>query len=185
MEYFDLIKMIIAGIVIIVAVIILAIWKKKKAKIKGISIGPLSVDIYEDEKTTEEIEILSVPIAGCANEQLSPPLRIRLKDINGCPVLNKKARIEIYDENGLVSSKCYCGKSSQISDNNGYIEFNDLVLKKTGRICMLIIADTLEEKTEDIDILPPGLNVDFWNEPIGSPQYEEKLNRALRLSHNP
>ncbi len=158
---------------------------------KGVNIGPFSAEIVEDDAhvdvdvQVDQIEIQSSPIAGCVAEVLSPPLKIKLQDFNGHPVENKKVRIDIFDENGLLSSKSYSGKKSGLSDHNGIVIFDDLTLHKTGNIQISILVDSLEARTENIDILPPGLNVDFWNEAIGSLQYEEKFDRALRmLSHN-
>lgn len=182
MKSFDLVKTIIVGLVAITAIVFIVLRKKKRIKLTGVNIGPFSAEIAENEVSVDKIELQSTPIAGCVGEVLSPPLKIRLQDSSGYPVKNTKVRIELFDENGLLSSKNYSGQISGLSDNNGILVFDDLILKKTGRICIFIYVDTLETRTEDIDVLPPGLNVDFWNESIGSPQYEEKLNRALRLS---
>lgn len=182
MEYFDLVKNIVVVLVAIAVILFIVLRKKKRIKLTGVNIGPFSTEIVEEKVSVEKIELQSTPIAGCAGEVLSPPLKIRLQDSSGYPVKNKKVRIEIFDENGLLSSKNYCGQTSKLSNNNGIMVFDDLILKKTGRICIFIYVDSLETKTEDIDVLPPGLNLDFWNEAIGSPQYEEKFNRALRLS---
>lgn len=181
MEYVDLVKFIISLVALaVIAFIILK--KKKRLKLTGLNIGPFSTEITEKEVFVEKVEILSSPIAGCAGEVLSPPLKIQIRDVSGYPVKNKKVRLELFDESGLLSSKSYSGQTSKISNNNGVVIFDDLTPKKTGRICIFVCVDTLEERTEDIDILPPGLNLDFWNEPIGSEKYEEKLNRALRMS---
>lgn len=182
MEYIDLITSIFFGIIAIVVIVYLVFFKKKNVKLKGINIGPFSAEIDKKEVAVERIEIMSMPIAGCAGELLSPPLKAVLLDTNNFPVKDKKVRIELVDENGVISSKNYLGRSSMVSDINGIVEFKDIVIKKTGRICIFILVDELEEKTEDIDVLPPGLNLDFWNETVGSPQYEEKLDRALRMS---
>lgn len=184
MEYFDLVKTILVGLVAIVVITLIVLRKKRQVKLNSISLGPFSAEIIEENVSVDKIDLQSTPIAGCVGEVLSPPLKIRLQDSNGYPVKNKKVRIELFDENGLLSSKNYCGQTSKTSDQNGFIIFNDLILKKTGRICIFICVDGIETRTEDIDVLPPGLNLDFWNEVIGSPQYEEKLNRALRMSGN-
>lgn len=182
MEYFDLVYTLVILAFFMIAVIVIMVRKKDEVKFTGLSIGPFTAEITEKKVSVEKIELLSVPIAGCAGELLSPPLRIRLQDSSGNSVKNKKVRIELFNEDGLISSKNYCGKMSKLSDDRGIVEFDDLTLKKTGRVCIYIYADTLESRTEDIDVIPPGLNLDFWNEKVGSPQYEEKFNRALRMS---
>lgn len=184
MEYFELVKPILISLGVAVVLIFVVLRKKRHVKLKEINFGPFSAEITEENVSVDKIDLQSSPIAGCVGEVLSPPLKIRLQDSNAYPVKNKKVRIELFDENGLLGSRNYCGKTSKISDQNGLVVFDDLVLKKTGRICIFVCVDGIETRTEDIDVLPPGLNLDFWNETIGSPQYEEKLNRALRLSGN-
>lgn len=177
----------VISIVFLAVSVIVILWmliRKKSVKLTSVDVGPFSVEITKKETPVDKIEIIDMPIAGCSGEVLSPPLRIDLQDINGCPVKGKIARIEFFDEGRLLSSKNYQGKTSGVSDGYGIIAFNDLILKKTGRVCISILVDSLEAKTEDIDIFPPGLNLDFWNEPIGTPVYEEKFDRALRMSGN-
>ena len=144
--------------------------------------GPFTAKITEKIECVDIIELLSVPLAGCAGEILSPPLKILLRDSAGVPITAKKIRLEFYNENGLLSSKNYSGKISAVSDTNGVIVFDDLVFKKTGQVQIHIPVDNIIEVTDDIDIFPPGLNIDFWNEVVGSEIYEEKLDRALRFT---
>lgn len=179
---FDVIKAVVIVLAVAICIAFLVLRKKKRLKITGFNFGPISTEVSDKEVVADKIEIISAPIAGCAGEVLSPPLKVRLYDLRGLYIKNKKVRIEIYNESGLMSSRNFSGKSSQFTDNKGIAEFGDLVLKKTGKFCIIAIVDEIEEKTEDIDILPPGLNLDFWNEEVGSPQYEEKFDRALRMS---
>ena len=179
MEVLSVLVGILPVLIGLIALLIFAIWGKKRLKLNTIGVGPFHAAIKEFP--VEKIEFLSVPMAGCAGELLSPPLKIRILDIKEHPVKKKIVRLELYNEQGLLSSKNYSGQTLELSDDNGIVEFNNLILKRTGRICILICVDNLEEKTDDIDIFPPGLSLDFWNEQVGSPQYEEKLTRALRM----
>jgi len=179
MEILSVLAGIIPVLAGLIALLILAKCGKKYLKLNTIGIGPFHAAIKE--YPVEKIEFLSVPMAACAGEVLSPPLKIKIQDIKEHPVKKKKVRLELYNEQGLLSSKNYSGKTSELSNDEGIVEFSNLILKQTGRICILICVDNLEEKTDDIDIFPPGLSLDFWNEQVGSPQYEEKLTRALRM----
>lgn len=191
MEYADIIIWAISFFVAVI-VIILFLTKGKKIKIKDVSIGPITATFGEEPKkvvkekvvkeNVDKIEFLSVPLAGCAGEILSPPLKILLKDSTGMPITKKKIRLEFYNENGLLSSNNYYGKISAESDKNGVIVFDDLIIKKTGQVQIHIPIDNIDEVTEDIEIFPPGLNIDFWNEKVGTERYEEKLDRALRFT---
>lgn len=186
MEYADIIIGVISFFVAVV-VIILFLIKGKKMKIKDVSIGPITATFDEEPKkivkeNVDKIEFLSVPLAGCAGEILSPPLKILLKDSAGMPITKKKIRLEFYNENGLLSSNNYYGRISAESDKNGVIVFDDLIIKKTGQVRIHIPIDNIDEVTEDIEIFPPGLNIDFWNEKVGTEMYEEKLDRALRFT---
>lgn len=181
MEYIDVIVTVVS-ILIAIVIIIFIILKGKKVKISDVSFGPVTAKITEKIEYVDKIELLSVPLAGCAGEILSPTLKILLKDSDGRPITAKKIRLEFYNENGLVSSKNYSGKISAVSDINGVIEFDDLVLKRTGQFQIHIPVDNIIEVTDEIDIFPPGLNIDFWNEVVGTEKYEEKLNRALRFA---
>lgn len=181
MEYLDVIITVVS-LLIASVIIIFILLKGKKVKISDINLGPVTAKITEKIECVDKIELLSVPLAGCAGEILSPPLKILLKDSAGAPIVAKRIRLEFYDENGLLSSKNYSGKISAVSDTNGVIVFDDLTFKKTGQVQIYIPVDNITEVTEDIDIFPPGLNIDFWNEVVGSEIYEEKLDRALRFT---
>lgn len=181
MEYVDVIITAVS-ILIAAVIIIFIVLKGKKVKISDVSFGPVTAKITEKIECVDKIELLSVPLAGCAGEILSPPLKILLRDSAGAPITAKKIRLEFYNENGLLSSKNYSGKISALSDTNGVIVFDDLVLKRTGQVQIHIPVDNIIEVTDDIDIFPPGLNIDFWNEVVGSEIYEEKLDRALRFT---
>lgn len=186
MEYFDsVLNLLIVLIPIAIATIVLIfLRKKKKIKLTGITLGPFSTEIETRDIFVDKIEILDIPIASSVGEVLTPPLRIRVCDANGHPVKKKRVRLEIFDENGLLTAKSFIGQTSKLSNRDGIISFDDITLSKTGRYSIFICVDTLEEKIENIDVFPPGLSLDFWNETVGSPQYEEKLDRALRMSGN-
>jgi len=183
MEHLDVI---ITTVPILIAsiIIIIVLFKGKKVKISDISLGPFTAKITEKTENVEKIELLSVPLAGCAGETLSPPLKILLRDSIGKPIAAKKIRLEFYDETGLLSSKNYSGRISAMSDINGVIVFDDLIVNKTGQVQIYIPVDSIIEVTDEIDIFPPGLNIDFWNEIVGSKIYEEKLDRALRFTRS-
>ena len=183
MEY---IEVIVAGISLLLAVIITicAKLKGKEVEVKSVELGPLTASISRKVQCVDRIELISVPIAGCADGILSPPLKILLRDIEGKPVTSKRIRLEFHDENGLLSFQNYSGKISAISDKNGIVVFDDLLLRQTGQVQIHIPVDNIMEVTDDIDIFPPGLNLDFWNEEVGTREYEEKLDRALRFAGN-
>ena len=170
------------AILAVIIVVIVALRRGKVIEVTDVNLGPFSAKINEKTTNVDKIEIISVPIAACAGEVLSPPLKLLLKDNEGSPIVSKKARLEIYNENGLISAQNYSGRISAFSDANGVVVFDDLVLSRTGRIQIYILADNITEHTDDIDIFPPGLSIDFWNEPVGSEMYEVKLERALRFT---
>lgn len=176
MKYFQITIMIILALIIS----FILIKKGKKIRIKGINTGPFVAEIVE--KKIEKIKLMSVPLASCVGEILTPYLKILLVDSADRPIEFKKVRLEIFDERGLVSSKNYSGCITGTSNKKGIIVFNDLVLLKTGQVRIHIIVDNLLEVTDDIDIFPPGLNIDFWNETVGSDEYIEKWERAYRFS---
>lgn len=175
---------IFSSLAILVAIIyiIIALRRGKEIKFTDVNLGPFSAKINEKTADVDKIDILSAPIAACAGEVLSPPLKLLLKDSGGAPITSKKARLEIYNENGLISAQNYSGRTSAFSDSKGVAVFDDLVLSRTGRIQIYILADSITEHTDEIDIFPPGLSIDFWNEPVGSEMYEVKLERVLRFT---
>lgn len=74
MEYLDVIITMIS-ILIASVIIIFMLLKGKKVKISDISFGPVTAKITEKIECVDKIELLSVPLAGCAGEILSPPLK--------------------------------------------------------------------------------------------------------------
>lgn len=173
-------------IVGIAAVIIVIIWiilrRNKEANVTGASIGPLNLEF--SEKSVEVINILSSPLAACRNERLTPPLKVKLMDEEQHIIKNRKVKLEIYDENGMVSARKISGTLTKNSDNDGIVIFDNLVIGATGIFKIFIISGQQQVSTEDIDILPPGLPIDFWNYRIGSSEYEERLDRILRFKTN-
>lgn len=91
MEYFDLVYALVILALFMIAVIVIVVRKKDKLKFTGLSIGPFTAEITEKKVSVDKIELLSVPIAGCSGELLSPPLKIRLQDSGGNSVKNKKS----------------------------------------------------------------------------------------------
>ena len=83
MEYFDLVKTILVGLVAIVVITLIVLRKKRQVKLNSISLGPFSAEIIEENVSVDKIDLQSTPIAGCVGEVLSPPLKIRLQDSNG------------------------------------------------------------------------------------------------------
>lgn len=181
MEYLEIIFTVITILAAIIFISV-ALRRGKKLEITDVSLGPFTATINEKPANVDNIEVLSVPIAACAGEVLSPPLKLLLKDSSNIPITSKKVRLEIYNENGLISSQNYSGRISAVSNSDGVVVFDDLVFSRTGRIQIYILADNVTEHTDEIDIYPPGLSIDFWNETVGSKEYEAKLDRALRFT---
>lgn len=84
----------------------------------------------------------------------------------------------------MVSARKISGTLTKNSDNDGIVIFDNLVIGATGIFKIFIISGQQQVSTEDIDILPPGLPIDFWNYRIGSSEYEERLDRILRFKTN-
>lgn len=173
----------IAGIVVVIIVILwIILGRKKDVNVIGASIGPLNLEF--SEKSVEIISILSSPLAACRNERLTPPLKVKLMDEEQHIIKNRTVKLEIYDENGIVSARKISGTLTKNSNNDGIAIFDNLVIGATGIFKIFIICGKRQVSTEDIDILPPGLPIDFWNYQVGSPEYEERLDRILRFKAN-
>lgn len=170
----------------VIAAIIITLWiilrRKKKVNLTGTSLGPLNLEF--SEKSVEIVSILSSPIAACKNERLTPPLKVKLMDEEKHILKNRKVKVEIYGEHGLVSARKLSGVLTKNSDNDGIAIFDDLAIDATGIFKIFIICEKQQVSTDDIDILPPGLPIDFWNYQVGLPEYEDRLNRILRFKTN-
>lgn len=169
----------IAGLVFAIIVILWIIYKKKNIDITGVDIGPLSFEF--SDKKVEIIRILSSPLAACRNERLTPPLKVKLMDEEQHILKNRKVRLEIYGESGMVNARKVSGALTRNSNNDGIAIFDNLVINATGTFKIYIICEKQQITTDDIDILPPGLPIDFWNYQVGSPEYEERFDRILRF----
>lgn len=173
----------IAGIVVVIIVILWIILRRKKdVNVTGASLGLLNLEF--SEKNVEIISIVSSPLAACRNERLTPPLKIKLMDEEQHILKNRKVKLEIYGESGIVSARKISGALTKNSDNDGVAIFDNLVIDATGTFKIFIICEKQQVSTDDIDILPPGLPIDFWNYQVGSPEYEERLDRILRFKTN-
>lgn len=64
------------------------------------------------------------------------------------------------------------------------MEYDNISLKESGRIEIYIISDDIEQPIDSVDIFPPGLPIDYWNETVGSEQYKIKLERILNFTQN-
>lgn len=182
MENLD-IYLTIAGIVTAIFIILLIILRKKKhIKASGLSLGPLDLKFFE--KSVEFINILSSPFAACKNEHLTPPLKVKLMDEEQHILKNRKVKLEIYGEKGIVSERKISGALTKNSDNDGVVIFDDLAIDATGSFKIFIICEKQQVSSDSIDILPPGLPIDFWNYHVGSPEYEDRLDRILRFKTN-
>lgn len=159
-------------------------WIKKHTSCKAvIPIGPVKLEVDSKKVKVDIIDIIESPIAGCEGGKISPPLKVRLNDVEGYPVKSKSVHIEFYDDEGLMSTRLISGNFSKLSDVTGTIIFDDIIVKKTGNITILLCVDGVEATSESIQILPPGLELDFWNELVGSPEYEKKFDRAIQFSN--
>lgn len=157
---------------------------KKYFNIKaGVSAGPISVEIENRDIKAEAIKINNAPIIACVGTKLSPPLSVKIVDADGLSLKRKSARLEFYNDGRLMSTQKIKGTLSKKSDNNGNVIFDDIIIEQTGSVLITITVDALEVTTEVLKILPPGLEVDFWNEKVGSSRYEEKLDIVLQFSN--
>ena len=173
----------IAGIMVAIIVVLWVILRRKKdANITGVSMWLINIGF--SEKSVEFISILSSPLAACRNERLTPPLIIQLIDEEQHILKDRKVKLEIYGKNGMVSAKKISGTLTKNSDNDGIVRFDNLVIDATGVFKIFIICEKQQISTDDIDILPPGLPIDFWNYQVGSLEYEERLDRILRFKTN-
>ena len=135
--------------------------------------------VKTSNKKVGKIDILSCPIAACRNERLTPELKVKLLDSDGNIIKNRKVRIEIHGENGIQSIQKMSGTFSKETNDDGIAMFDDLTIMQTGVFEIHISSGSTTIETDEIDIHLPCLPVDFWNWPIGSDEYEERLNRAL------
>lgn len=160
-------------------------WVKNHINVKAeIPLGLVKLEIAPQNTKVEMIDVIESPLAACEGERISPSLKVRLIDADGYPVKSKSVRLEFYDNDGLMSTRLISGSLSKPSDGDGIVVFDDLSVKKTGNVNILICVDGIEVTSESIQILPPGLEVDFWNEYVGSPEYEKKFDRAIQFSNN-
>lgn len=182
MENMELYLTIFGLVVVITAILWIILRRKKKVNVTGASLGPLNVEF--SGKSVEVISILSSPMAACRNERLSPPLKVKIMDEEQRILKNRKVKLEIYGENGLVSARKISGTLTKNSDNDGIAIFDNIVIDATGTFKIFIICEKQQVSTDDIDIFPPGLPIDFWNYQVGLPEYEERLDRILRFKTN-
>lgn len=181
LEYWDVIIGGV-GVVITVAIILYFFIKHKSVHIKGGEILGVQFDI--EEKEVERLQIISTPIAACKGEILTPYLKIKVLDKTGNIIEGKKVRLEFYNNLGLMSIKNISGDLVKYSDKSGCVEYDNISLKESGRIEIYIISDNIEQSIDSVDIFPPGLPVDYWNETVGSEQYKSKLERILNFTQN-
>ncbi|CUN21473.1 Uncharacterised protein [Roseburia faecis] len=182
MEYLDVI---ITGIgIMLVATIIIGYFviKHKNVKLKGGEI--LGAQFEIEEKQVDKFQIISMPIAACKGEILTPYLKVKVLDSNGNGIKGKKVRLEFYNNLGLMSIKNISGDLVKYSDKAGCVEYDNISLKESGRIEIYIISDDIEQPIDSVDIFPPGLPIDYWNETVGSEQYKIKLERILNFTQN-
>lgn len=170
--------------IMIILLIFIILLKRKDAKItlKKASIGGVELEI--SKKDVENISIISSPIAACRNELLTPPLKVKLLDENEQILRQRKVKLEVYGENGIVSVRKLSGTLTKYSDNDGIVTFDDLTIDATGIFTIYVICEKQQVEIDDIDIFPLGLSIDFWNFPVGSQEYEEMLDRILRFKTN-
>lgn len=182
LEYLDVI---ITGIgIMLVATIIIGYFviKHKNVKLKGGEI--LGAQFEIEEKQVDKFQIISMPIAACKGEILTPYLKVKVLDSNGNGIKGKKVRLEFYNNWGLMSIKNISGDLVKYSDKAGCVEYDNISLKESGRIEIYIISDDIEQPIDSVDIFPPGLPIDYWNETVGSEQYKIKLERILNFTQN-
>lgn len=171
------------GIILVVAIAIgCFLIKHKNVKIKGGEILGVQFDI--EEKQVDKFQVISTPIAACKGEILTPHLKVKVLDNNGNGIKGKKVRLEFYNSLGLMSIKNISGDIVKYSDNTGCVEYDNISLKESGLIEIYVISDNIEHPIDSVDIFPPGLPIDYWNETVGSEQYKIKLERILNFTQN-
>lgn len=179
MENVELYLLMFGFVVVIIIILFIIIRKNKDVKMTGASLGPLNIEF--SEKSVEIISVLSSPLAACRGDKVTPPLTVKVMDEEKHILKNKKIKLEIYGENGIVSTRKISGSLTRITDNDGVAVFDDIIINTTGTFRIFILCEKKQVTTDDIDILPPGLPIDFWNYCVGSPEYEERLDRILRF----
>lgn len=179
MEDVDLYITILGIVIVIIVILWIILHRKRGVNITGANLGPLNVDF--SPKRVEIISLLSSPLAACKGEKLTPPLKVKIMDEEQHILKQRIVKVEIYNENGIVSVKKISGTLAKKSDNDGMAVFDDIAIKATGNFRIFIICEKQQVSTDDIDILPPGLPIDFWNYQVGSPEYEERFDRILRF----
>lgn len=170
------------GLVMVAVILIVFIIKHKNIKVNGGEI--LGVQFGIEEKMVDEIQVISTPIAACKFEKLTPNLKVKVMDNNKNGIQWKKVRLEFYNNLGLMNIKNISGDLVKYSDEHGCVEFNNISLKESGRIKIYIISDDIEQPIDTVDIFPPGLSIDYWNETIGTEEYKDKLHRILNFTEN-
>jgi hypothetical protein len=153
---------------------------KRKLSISGASVGLISIDISKNN--VEEIVILNSPIAACKGERLTPPLEVKILDENHNVLSNRKVVIEIYGDDGLLSTKKISGLLTRISNKEGIATFDDIMIKATGKYEISIQCEKKQCDTKEVDIFPPGLGIDYWNYKVGTEEYEERMDRMLMFN---
>lgn len=181
MDYFSIISKIIELLLVIIVLRVAIIKKHKKVKLKSADI--LGAQFEIEDRKVGEIELISVPIAACKAEILTPYLKLKVLDNNGKIIIGKEIRLEFYSNGHLMSLKSISGDTVKNSDISGCVVFDNLSLKESGRIQICVVADEITEYVDYVEIFPPGLQVDYWNEKIGSEQYMLKLKRAINFSN--
>ncbi len=174
------------SIVVVVCVFLLIAFlyvrKKNKVTMTGATLGPISFEF--SDKEIEKIEILSSPIAACKHDIITPPLKVRVYDEDQHMLKERKIKLEIYGENGLVSERKLSGTLTKKTNENGIAVFDDIVFNITGSYIICILCENKQINTDYIEIIPPGLPVDFWNYSVGSHEYEERFSKILRFNTN-
>lgn len=179
-------KMILENLHVIIGVAITLIivsffWiRHKNIVVKGTTIGGIRFDI--EDKKVDQIQIINAPIAACKYDILTPHLEVKAIDENGKGIEGKRVRLEFYNSLGIMSIGNISGDLCKKTDKAGCVVFDNISLKASGRIDIYIISDDIEQLVESIDIFPPGIPIDYWNEPIGSEKYKEKLERILNFT---
>lgn len=178
----EYIGIIITVVGLIIAVVFI-IKNRKKIKISGGEIFGIgyTIDEMQEKKLVEKIKIIRTPIAACSGEPLTPNLKIKVLDNTGASIAGKKVKLEFYDNLGLMNIKDISGELVRFSDECGCIEFNNICIYKSGYIKIFVVSDEIEQSVDLVEIFPPGLSIDYWNEKVGTKEYKVKLDRVLQF----
>lgn len=178
------------AILIVVCVLFLIVRhiRKKWKNLKRLKIG-LGKNIFEAEfdggSTTQfltyRIAILDPPASVSGNPAKLNDLKVKVYDRENNPLRNKEVKITLAGHEDNVENYI-SGPLVAVSDEEGYAIFQGLQILRRGSFSIVFHADNVNAKAKPFDVTPPGIDVRFEKEKLGSDEYAATLKRAISLS---